>query len=64
MSILVIQEISVFFRSSVVAWFFYVVDVTREDNELSSTDDYKWGNTSCHLLSPFLDMKEKTDRKP
>lgn len=21
-------------------------------------------NTSCHLLSPFLDTKEKTDRKP
>lgn len=43
MPVPVIQEISVFFRSSVVAWFFYVVDVTREDNELSSTDDYKWG---------------------
>lgn len=51
MPVLVIQEISVFFRSSTVAWFFYVVDVTREDNELSSTDDYKWAK---HQLPSFI----------
>lgn len=54
MPVLVIQEISVFYRSSVVAWFFYVVDVTREDNELSSTGDYKWGKTPVAIFYPHF----------